>query len=1187
MPRSARRLLHTTVVLTVLGTLSVPGTAVSWSPGAPQQAQAQGGCGTLRWDFTIGYEGWWMSTDFDNGYYFSLWHNASEGTLYALGRWQGRQEQFMGSVDFGQTCRVTRVTLRWKAESTNSANETHVSLYDGPAPSTYTDWQSSYLVYRWSNDSYWNWSTTTVYEDPMGVDARVLNVYMSTTWTEAIDWVEVETYQPSDGDGDGVPDAEDACPTEGNQGSGVDASGCPNAPSNTCQDRRWEFEANTEGWTFQEAFRVVTGRTVVEGAWQGELDGAAGLTAAGYNGSTSQEEFLNAAFTFNQPCQVARVSLRWKLQSEVPDTLLRLRLLNPDGGGGYTNTAELAISGGPGTWDVYDWYPLEAASITATFAQASVLNVFYGNLEQTQAHRAIVIDWIEVDVAEPLDWQLGRPLAQSDEHSFGQYGSPVAFDFAYAVTAFSYQWGAPVHAVAEGTVESVRPVSLSSTTCAPNLFGHNGRFGHSVVLQYQAFGFSAGEVPPATCLLSHPDLPFGGVYWELDAAVSGFYGYTNLHDLYVDLAGASVVVVSSPTYGRVHYLVTQPQVVEGGAVSQGCVIGYTFGFYPERTDALQGIGGLERAEEGIAFVALYDGGGSPRSVLPYNFQVYPSNSSTPCVEGAIEAQCIDANSRLENNASGWVVEDPAGTISLPGGGLRLAGRISQALLFPPEGEYSLVVDARLEAPAPDGQPQVLKVGMGDVRPPNGPIDIQVPANGEPVHFTVPPQVWTPNSGTDQYDLYLQPGLFNTAAIVVDFVCVSDNEADPVNLPSSCAFANPRFNNASGWIASTNGLNGDPRFEEGTVTIPGGAWIEQSVTLQPGDYTFSYEGRLRPRIYEGAHSVTAEWTFSPASGGSIFDTIDWTGQADQISVEATTTASFRISATNATDPAEDELQLNEVCITPAGGPPATPVTGGQFAEECEVCSYTTSGDVAHDLRELIAWLACQVRQLWFCHAYTIAYGTWEGILNILRGIGMLGRYLAYAAQRFLLFGQDFTYYLGGHLANLGLRMSEVAGGRTVYVEGGGGATFWDVLVTLFDGLRDVLVTLLDDLLAAIQTLVAALSPVVTTLLNLVVGVLNMLTTVLNTILAQIALIPQIGASIIGAIQNSTPTPIPGAPDCSTPNLNPLCIGTYVVDNTLFRPTSPAVMLVPLVLGAASLWLIAWAVDRVRSSFLAAS
>lgn len=29
MPRSARRLLHTTVVLTVLGTLSVPGTAVS------------------------------------------------------------------------------------------------------------------------------------------------------------------------------------------------------------------------------------------------------------------------------------------------------------------------------------------------------------------------------------------------------------------------------------------------------------------------------------------------------------------------------------------------------------------------------------------------------------------------------------------------------------------------------------------------------------------------------------------------------------------------------------------------------------------------------------------------------------------------------------------------------------------------------------------------------------------------------------------------------------------------------------------------------------------------------------------------------------------------------------------------------------------------------------------------------
>ncbi len=142
----------------------------------------------------------------------------------------------------------------------------------------------------------------------------------------------------------------------------------------------------------------------------------------------------------------------------------------------------------------------------------------------------------------------------------------------------------------------------------------------------------------------------------------------------------------------------------------------------------------------------------------------------------------------------------------------------------------------------------------------------------------------------------------------------------------------------------------------------------------------------------------------------------------------------------------------------------------------------------------------------------------------------------------------------------------------------------MLLALINGLRDVLVTLLNNLLTAINTLIAALAPVALGIVNALIAVINLAIGVFSLILQQLMLLPRMAAVAITAFNNAAATPIPGAPDCATlasGGDNPLCVAIYILDNTLMK--GPAGALIPLLLGAASIWIIAWSINRIRSAF----
>jgi hypothetical protein len=177
--------------------------------------------------------------------------------------------------------------------------------------------------------------------------------------------------------------------------------------------------------------------------------------------------------------------------------------------------------------------------------------------------------------------------------------------------------------------------------------------------------------------------------------------------------------------------------------------------------------------------------------------------------------------------------------------------------------------------------------------------------------------------------------------------------------------------------------------------------------------------------------------------------------------------------------------------------------------------------------------------------------------------------------------SLTYFLAGHIQNVGLRVTEAAGGNVVYIEQSGSMNLWDVLGALITGLRDVIVTALDDILAAIYLLLNFLTPVVTTLATVILSIINILVTVLNALLAQVLIVPLMAERLIVSFVTAAATPVPGMPNCSVLDSNPLCMGIYIVDNTLL--SGPAQMLLPVLLAAATVWVVLWTMDRFSEAF----
>jgi hypothetical protein len=1110
--------------------------------------------------------------------------NCEYGFMYADGRWgDGDTDILLAIYDFGET--VEAVELSWQQNiASSSGGDFSIYLVDGPG--SHMDWRgydgtnyaspgaAPYLM-NMGGEPYWD--TSPHYNVSVSGSGRYLVLSMNATDTAQLDWLTFK-YNAE----------EEEPPDEG-----------------LCENHLFDFTTDSEGWLPPpNQDLIINPGGQPEGIAITDDFGSGELSAAGYQDTGSQH--LNAWYVYDEPCKVTSLTMRWQI-AESPMALPGTALppiyidLYQAQDQVLTLAAEYQLvqdRSSYDTWIEYRWYPADARTGFNAITAININWVDHDTLPggSNTTIGAIWIDWIDIQVGTTSS-TLSRPLLPEHEIDFGLFDTPFQYDYEAALTAFSANWGDPVHAINAGTVTSVQPTLINDPNLCNSFFGlHRGRWSAAAANMVSAITTMPGwGRPDASCMLSHPQLPVGtqfnflsvmGIAENIYRFISG--RPTAPKDIFVDLRDTYTVVVDSDI-GNVHYFVQRPTVQPGDTVFAGCQLGYTAGYYAESMNVglnpvafvevtVNTFSAMPLAQGGITLVAVEDIG--PVILEPALFTETPGG--IPCANnGAFSDQCINRNPTFTNHAEGWLRTNDT-SIVLPDGGLRITGMVyhEAVIALDPAGEYSIVVEAHLEQPAPDGQDSVLEIGLGDTTPPNAPLEVPIPASGDTTRFSVPPQTWPENYSGGQYELYLNPRLFNSGTIVVTFICISDDAADPVNLPSACYFADPDFNSGDGWTTSSGAVNGDPIFASGAATIPYSAHVNQTVTLTPGDYTIEYTGRLHPQLFTGEPYIELGWTFDTHSGGMQLPNTFWENSSDPFTVSATTTAAFSFAAVNGTNADETAIQLDRVCIVPATGPPATGGSSGSYGT-CAVCNYTANGDIAHDIVEMITWLACVITNLWTCEIYPIAQGTWDGVLEIVRGVGMLGRYLAYSfkiTQEFLL---SLVYYIAGYIYNVGLRVTEAAGGNVVYIEQSGSMNLWDVLGALITGLRDVIVTALDDILAAIYLLLNFLTPVVTTLATVILSIINILVTVLNALLAQVLIVPMMAERMIVAFVTASATPIPGMPNCSVLNSNPLCLGIYVIDNTIL--SGPAQMLLPVVLAAATVWVVLWTMDRFSQAF----
>ena len=285
--------------------------------------------------------------------------------------------------------------------------------------------------------------------------------------------------------------------------------------------------------------------------------------------------------------------------------------------------------------------------------------------------------------------------------------------------------------------------------------------------------------------------------------------------------------------------------------------------------------------------------------------------------------------------------------------------------------------------------------------------------------------------------------------------------------------------------------------------------------------------------------------------------------------------------------------------------------------CITCVYSPTGDLTIDTALVLAWIMCQIVNVWGCEALPLIQTILGTGVATLHALAWIPLWLGDEITIFGLWANSNTlavaYYLNGALFN-GVSQITTAiyysgGAHTVIVGGGGGGTIWDVLIALINQLGAVIGGLTNGLPQAIASIVGNVANVIITLINgilaiaflvfnFVLWLLSVGVSLLSDIVNVISIVPAIiSAFIQGFSQASyntvsvgsfnsaaaiTPGTVPGRFDCTDPIIYHVCLGMYVLDNTIFSG-SPSLVTVTLqiAMGLVFINVLVWAIRRFQA------
>lgn len=701
-----------------------------------------------------------------------------------------------------------------------------------------------------------------------------------------------------------------------------------------------------------------------------------------------------------------------------------------------------------------------------------------------------------------------------------------------------------IHSMTDGTVESVTPLT---DPCSLSW------------LQY------ATKAPAYTCKFA-PD--FNAVWGVSYHAVS--------------------IVTIATTNAKLSYAVLNTNVRVGQSVSKGCILGSVMPFYIFRIGTnLDPTGIFELWPDGYTIVQGRDLSGIPFDVIPY-MQEAPQDIRCNATGGSgAGAGCtlVKNSSFAPANDGNWV----SMTSTAPS---NPAGADHGLLLNTGVYQYPAGLDATTQ--------YGINVSYHLTSGTTGSFTLTLGAHDS---YTVAVTSQTEESSDFPADNYLpltDAGFLlkiepaeGSSNVVIDYVCVYDVNEGSIPLPSPCIFVNPNMDSATGWT-----LGGGATISNGLAELGDTDSISQAVMLSPKDagaqvYKLSVTARRKGVAVPG-DSIDIAWTETHSGGGSgaTFGPFDnqliWVTVDDTISV--TTKLSYTITLTaNTTGAAGQKLQIDQVCIeTDDGVNPPGYFMRPLITVECKVCAYAPVGDPAVDIPELVQWLECAIAQIWHCQAKQILLGIWLAVNQILMFLGMLRLWLAAMFSTAVAWiNADILIimrYFNGLFRNLltGIQNAITYGPSGVtYVTQSGGSNFWDFLLSIVNGItgalnnfKEIMMSLLDKVYSLLMAVLGFVQTIITLILSLVgSGVTTLITMASNIITALISGF-NAGAVTLGD----------GALTCNEPGsmLYYPCLGFYVLDNTIF--SGPVGYMVPLIIGAVSIDLLMWGLNRIKAIFV---
>jgi hypothetical protein len=740
-------------------------------------------------------------------------------------------------------------------------------------------------------------------------------------------------------------------------------------------------------------------------------------------------------------------------------------------------------------------------------------------------------------------------------------GNPLdGSTFKDAILAFSSKGaGDKVHALIDGTITDIQLVAA----------------GGGCV---QA-GINVTNDPPDSCFTT----------------VTGLDGTTNLFRAEALSYANAYVITEQIDGGEIDYIVAnKPGVQINQAVSKGCILGETLPVYlpPNLVSILDSITSLSfsgvsyhLATEGYTVIEARNSSGDPFDLVPYLTEepldkycspVSPEVSACKVRNNTFKAP-VNSDWSLNPDSTGNIPGNPAGTEQ----GLRLTGTATQSNInLDTTHNYTITFVAHVDNPSrlvgDTGDPAITFTSQfGTEAAETIKLDSSITSLQQVVIGAAP---YTPNRETF-YDLVLIGSTQHGSTVILDSVCITDSADLPPAPPGDCILLNPEFDNSNAtnrvWTASA----GTVTFNGGIVILPDGESISQSLKLSPKisggqDYTLSVIARRQGSETAG-QSIDLTWAWSSQSGtiGTVSKPA-WATLTDTIHVTSVTTSTLTI--TSAATPTSIYAQIDAVCIKTADGdnvpgyqaPP--PITAS-----CKVCAWSAVGDINVDLPDLIAWVICQINQIWQCEAKIILLGIWKILIDTLTFLGFVRLWfnaLIVAAITWVNSDiQIIMRYINGEVRNV---ITSLQKSLPTFVQVGTNANIWDVLLAFVNGLRDVLINLINSILSLALALIGLVGSVITLLINGVFSVLN------NTI----GIVPAVINAIMNGVAHS-PTYPAYMPQCdsSSEQIAEACMPFFIIDNSILSDVSPVSLTLPIAMGATIFHLFIWTLGEFRKVF----